>query len=476
MKVNFNLELFTGARKKAATALSSVWGSGSTWINLVRESYAGAWQQGITLDSQESIVANGAVFSCVTGIASDIAKLRVRITKRGARGVQTEVPDHWATKLLRRPNRYQNRIQFVTQWVVSKLLHGNTYTLPTPGTATQPVGSMYVLDPTRVKVLVAADGSVYYQLRADNLTGLTKDAPTVPAALIMHDVMCPLWHPLVGVSPLYASAVSATMGNKIQRNSMNFFGNASRPSGMLSAPGEIHDETAARLKAAWEENFSGQNIGRLAVLGDNLKYEPMTIPAGDAQLIEQLKWTVEDIARCYHYPLYKLGGQQPAKDSVGAANQIYYDDCLQILIESLELCLNEGLKLDDGLSVAFDLNDLLRMDSAARYTRHSDAIKGGWLAPNEARVAENYDPVDGGDSPMMQQQNWTLAQLAERKAPADAASVAPPPVVAPPEEEEDEDDEDEEAVKEIFVAAFGQRLQRHLGETPVIEGEARRVD
>jgi phage portal protein BeeE len=47
-------------------------------------------------------------------------------------------------------------------------------------------------------------------------------------------------------------------------------------------------------------------LGRLWVSGDGLKYEPMTIPAQEAQLIEQLKWTVEDVARCFHVPLYKI--------------------------------------------------------------------------------------------------------------------------------------------------------------------------
>lgn len=445
MKLALNFE-FGGAKKKAAQALSTVWTSGSTWFNIIRESYAGAWQQNVTVGNQQSIISNGAAFSCVTGIASDIAKLRPRLMRRGANGVLKEVTDHWALAVLQRPNRYQNRIKFIEQWLVSKLLHGNTYVLPQRA-AENRTEAMYILDPKKVKVLVSPDGSVFYQLGIDNLAGLTNEKPTVPAKDVVHDMMVSLWHPLVGVTPIFACAVSATMGIKIQQNSLNFFGNASRPSGMLSAPGEIEDATAARLKAAWEENFSGSNIGRLAVLGDGLKYEPMTIPASDSQLIEQLKWTVEDVARCFHYPLYKLGGAQPSYNNVGALNQSYYDDCLQILIESLELCLNEGLRLEPELTVEFDLDGLLRMDSAARYERHNKAIAGGWLAPNEARLLENYEPATGGDSPMMQQQNWSLAQLASRKAPTDASSVAPPPAAAPPAGDDEEDEEE----KRIFL-------------------------
>lgn len=55
-------------------------------------------------------------------------------------------------------------------------------------------------------------------------------------------------------------------------------------------------------------------------------------------------------------------------------------------------------------------------------------MRSGWLAPNEVRAKENLPPVEGGDSPMIQQQNFSLAALARRdNAPAPAALPAPTP-------------------------------------------------
>ena len=102
----------------------------------------------------------------------------------------------------------------------------------------------------------------------------------------------------------------------------------------------------------------------------------MTIPAGEAQLIEQLKWTVEDVARCFHVPLFKLGGPEPVRVSVESLNQTYYSDCLQTIIESLEACLDEGLALPGGYYTEFDLDGLMRMDTATRYDTKSKAITG----------------------------------------------------------------------------------------------------
>ena len=416
-------------RAKAQT-LSAINSTGG-WFGMIRESFAGAWQRNIEVDAPREVLAFSAVFACVTIIAADIGKLRIKLVDEDDKGIATEVKTASPfLPVLAKPNRYQTRIKFMEQWVVSKLLYGNTFALKQRD-ARGIVNTLYILDAQRVTPLVADDGSVYYRLAADHLSQLD-EAITVPASEIIHDRMVCLWHPLVGVSPIYACGMSATMGNRIQGNSTKFFDNMSRPSGALSAPGTISDETAGRIKKAWEENYGGPNFGRLAVLGDGLKYEAMTIPAGEAQLIEQLKWTVEDVARCFHVPLFKLGGPEPVRVSVESLNQTYYSDCLQTLIESVEACLDEGLALPGGYHTEFDLEGLMRMDTATRYDTKSKAIRAAGCRRTKRAPAENMQPVAGGESPYLQQQNYSLAALAKRDAKADPfAGAAPKPELTP---------------------------------------------
>jgi HK97 family phage portal protein len=425
--------------RKAAvefTTFPSMVLSNVTWPQRGFESFTGAWQRNMGApDPQTSILAFSAVFSCVTGIAGDVAKMRIKLTQ-DVNGICEEITEKqpWLS-VLRKPNRYQNRIQFVSDWIVSKLLFGNAYILKERD-GRGVVNALYVLNPLLVTPLVAEDGSVYYRLGRDFLAGVTEDNlgednPTVPASEIIHDRMCCLWHPLVGVSPIYACGVTATMGNRIQANSTNAFSNGSRPGGVLEAPGKISDETAARLKKAFEENFSGVNVGRLAVLGDGLKFTPMTMSAESSQLIEQLKWTVDDVARCFHYPPWKLGGAMPVRTGPNELATMYYTDCLQTLIESLELCLDEGLALPLGMGTELDLDNLMRMDTAALFTTNSEGVGGGWMAPDEARYRANLPPVPGGSSPMIQQQNYSLAALAKRDAQADPFASRNPAAPAP---------------------------------------------
>lgn len=407
------------AREKAAVEpmtlanSNGAFGSGG-WFGVIRESFSGAWQSHLEVDSPKDILAFSAVYSCVSLIAGDIAKLQPRLMVRAYNG------NTWSDNTaglpiaapLRKPNHFQTRAQFITDWITSKLLHGNTFVLKERDSR-RAVVALYVLNADRVKTLVAVSGDVYYELGTDHLSGLQKTI-TVPASEVIHDRGTTPWHPLVGVSPITACGMSATVGNRIQNNAGRFFENMSRPSGMLTAPATISDEVAARLKAEFETAFSGRGLGRLFVGGDGLAYHPMTINAIDAQLIEQLRWTTEDVARCFHVPIFKLGGPAPAGLSVEAQQQLYLADALQGMIESLEQCLDAGLELPAYQRTELDLDGLLRMDTAAQFEALGKAVGGGWMSPNEARERVNLAPVAGGSTPYLQVQNFSLAALDRR--------------------------------------------------------------
>ena len=401
---------------------SSAMAAKPSWWGMVSEPFSGAWQAGVTVDPIGSLTSFGAVFACAVRIANDIAKLEFEL-KMKAGGICVDAPETSPYRAaLVRPNPLQNRIQFITWWVLCKLLHGNAYQLKARDIRGI-VNRLYPLDPRRVTPLVTPEGDVYYRLASDDMARLPTGL-TVPASEIIHDRGPTLWHPLIGVSPLYAAGASATMGARIQGNSAKFFQNMSRPSGMLTAPETISDETALRLKTEFETNFSGHNIGRLLVAGDGLKYDAMTIPAQTSQLIEQLGWNVADVARCFGMPLYKINaGPEPAAGSVEASEIKYYTGCLQIHIEDIELCLTEGLEVGSGATSGYkvqcDLSGLLRMDSVAQIEMLAAAVRGGLMKPDEGRARLNLAPVAGGDQVYLQQQNFSLAALAKRDAQAD---------------------------------------------------------
>jgi HK97 family phage portal protein len=411
-------------------------GSGG-WIPVVRESFPGAWQQNAEITT-DSVLRYAPVFACVRLIATDIAKMRCRLVEQQTSGIWTEVESAAFSPFLRKPNRYQSRLKFFEQWMISKLFHGNTYVLKQRD-ARGVVTAGHVLEPTRVKVLVASDGSVWYALNVDPLAGLGEGGVTVPASEIMHDLYLPLYHPLIGVTPVTACGLAALTALQIQGNSLAFFAGGSKPGGLIKAPGSMDDETLERVKKKWNAGFTGDNVGKVAVLSDGMTYEPLAINAVEAQLVEQLGMTAAQVCQAFGVPPHKINAG-PAPNLAGSVQALelqYYSQCLQELVENVEETLDLGLGLApdtiDGrrLGTEFDRNDLLQMDTATRVEAATKTTVGGVLSPNEARLRYfDAPPVAGGESPMMQQQQFTLAALAERDQAPKPAAPAPLPDAA----------------------------------------------
>jgi len=450
----------TIGRAKAMPTLQGVDSRGG-WYPVIRESFTGAWQQNEEI-SVTNVMGFSAVYACVTVPAQDIGKLRIKLMQQNESGIWVEAESPSFSPVLRKPNHFQTRIQFIEHWVMSRRMHGNTYVLKHRDKRGV-VEAMYVLDPSRVRPLVAPNGEVFYELKTDHLAGLPKtESVFVPAREIVHDVINALYHPLVGISPISACGRSALQGLRIQENSSAFFLNGSNPGGVLTAPLHISDDTAARVKAYWESEFAGENAGKVAVLGDGLKFEQMSMSAVDAQLIDQLKWTAHDVCVAFHVSPAKIFvDSQPTYNNVEALNQQYYSETLQSQIESIELLLDEGLGLTEGTQkygVELDLDGLLRMDTAARIKAAQEAISAGLTVNEVRRKFHDLGPVTGGDAVYLQQQNFSLEALAKRDASPDPFGTQQPKQIAAPKDEPKPEPEDEKTLMAYAVKSLRESL------------------
>lgn len=427
---------FTVTRQKASgmdlvTHLPNMGGGG--WFPLIRESFTGAWQRSVTVNSQ-SVLAYSTVWACITLIAGDIAKLWIKLVEKDANGICTETESPAFSPVLREPNHFSTRVKFFEHWMLSKLTHGNTYVLLERDNR-DVVVAMYVLDPRRVQVLVSPRGDVFYTVSTDTLAGITDASVTIPARNIIHDICVPMFHPLVGVSPIFACGLAATAGLKIQNNSTLMFANGTQISGVLASPNEITPEVADRLQKNWDMNYTGEgSVGRVAIVGNGFKFHPMTMSAVDAQLVDQLKMSDQMICATFHVPGYMVGiGPAPPYTDIQSINLQYYTQALQNPIENLEVLLVKGLgAAKAGYGIEFDLKALARMDTKTQVENATKGILGGLWKPNEARADFDLKPVEGGDTVYLQHQQYSLAALNRRDQmdpppPTPALTPAHPP-------------------------------------------------
>lgn len=412
------LGLLRGKRRAKANSDVGAAVAPSTWRTVlggrIDEPFAGAWQQNKEITASDGL-KYPVVFACISRISEDVSKVPLRIERRDSHGIYKADRNHALTKLLRQPNDYQDRQQFLASWEASVQSRGNAYILKGRGPGGQ-VNSLHVLHPDLTQPLVTPKGAVFYQLNQDNLAGI-EQGEIVPADEIIHDRINCFFHPLVGLSPLYAAAMNIWLGVATHDQQQQLFTNGATPGGILIFPGALDEESAAKIRDSWNKRYSGDGKGGTAVMGDGVKYEKLSsIAAQDGQLIEQLRFGAVLICSVFKVPPYKVYIEPvPSINDIEGFNQLYFSDCLQSRMVAIQSILEKAFGLEGSdLSFRFDLDALILMDSKTRTTVAVDMRKGGVAKIDEARKRLNLPPLEGGDDIYMQQQDHSLSAIAER--------------------------------------------------------------
>jgi HK97 family phage portal protein len=419
---------------------------------IISEPFTGAWQRNMS-EKQGTILCYPTLYACLNRIASDIGKLPYRLMEEGADGIwRLDKANTAFWPVLRKPNHYQTAQQFRESWLLSKLTQGNMYALKERD-ARNVVVKLHVLDPCAVMPMVSDSGDVYYQINyttAANLLPSSYPATQliVPASEIIHDRMNCFHHPLIGVPPLCAAHWPAVKNLKILKDATTFFANGAQPGGILTAPAGMSDDDALRVKAYWDENFTGENRGKVGVVGADMKFTPFAFNAADSQLVDQMRYSDQQVCQPFGIHPFIVGiGTIPAGLKTDDITNTYYQFALQSHIEAMENLLDDGLKIDRPLGVELDLNPLLRMDFARRAEVMGKLVKDGIATPNEGRWEFGYAPLKGGDTVYMQQQDMPLDQVRKNKVPQ-----ATPPASADESLSDDEMDSEMEEDPEVDEA------------------------
>lgn len=386
------------------------------WNVLIHEPFTGAWQHNREL-RKGTLLTYPTLYACINRIVSDVGKLPFRVLSPDKSGVDVE-REGWALELLRHPNHYQTESQFREYWILSKLLSGNAYIFIARDERGRPE-SLHVLDSHKVLPMVTDSGRVFYQLNSDKLNGILPseyplDNLTVPATDIIHDRMNCFFHPLLGVPPIAAAHVPSLKNMRILRSADHFFDSSMQnAAGILTAPAGITEKEADALVSYWQNNFGNSRVG---VLGSDVKFTSMAVKSSDSQLVEQLKYSDEQICQPFGIPPFKIGlGSIPSGMDVASLNLLYFCDAIQAHVTAMEDLLTTALKLAGG-KVEIDISALLRMDEVHRSEVETRLVGGMVKTPNESRAFFNLPPVEGGDTLWGQHQDYPLGMLADRRS------------------------------------------------------------
>lgn len=389
----------------------------------------------------ETATRVAAVYACVRVISEGLAQLPLDVYSRNAdnsRKLENGLPIY---RLLHDgPNSWQTSFEFREQMMLHLLLRGNAVARIK---AYRGRLELLPIHPARITYEVTDAGKLVYLVR-DERTGKTE---RLLQGEVLH-VRGPSSDGVIGTTPItsIASVIGASMA--ADTHSAATWKNGARPGMVLQTDQNLPPNAANRMREDWERLYGGaSNSGKTAVLESGLKVHEIGLNHTDMQFIEQQKMNATQIASVFRVPQHMIGILDHATFSNIEHQQLeFVKFTLVPWMERWEQAIQRDLIDDDQYYAEFNVEGLLRGDTASRATFYREMFNIGVLSVNEIRRFENFNPVDGGDSHFV---NTALTTL-ERAEAGPVEPVVVDELVAEEPTEDDSTEEQQEAARSVW--------------------------
>jgi HK97 family phage portal protein len=350
--------------------------------------------------TDERALAISAVYACARIISQTIGSLPLGFYERTKDGRQELDPDHTVVQLLKRkPNSTMTAVEFRQAMTLQRVLWGNAYALMGfSGTSNnRRVSSLIPLRPGFVTVHRMRTGDLQYHYS-------TERGINIYAATEIFHLKGMSTDGVIGLSPLAMARHTLGLSVAAERFSAGAFRNGGRPIGTLNFSQFLNPDQREQARKVYSGITAGaENNANAWVLEGGSKYEAVSIPPDDLQMLDSRKFQLAEICRFFGVPSHLVNDSEKASawgSGLEQLNLSFLQYCLSpYLVEWETVAADSLLTAPDKRKVIVEHNveGLLRADSEGRADYYSKMAQNGLMTRNEIRRKENLPPVAGGD-------------------------------------------------------------------------------
>lgn len=338
------------------------------------------------------------VYRCVRFIAESIASLPLEVWQTVAGGREKAIGDDVHYLLSTEPNPEMSAFTFKETWVGSCSLTGNGYAQIERNGIGKPV-AFWPLHPHKTK-LVRRNNLLMYETSDGMPLGETR---LIQPEDMLHMPLFSL-DGLVGLSPVGLLRQSLGLTKAAEKFGARFFGNGSRPGGVVFNKGPKPDlKIRQEISDSWNQQHGGSNQGKTAFLfGGDWDYKQIGLSPEDSQFLATRVFQRADIAAMWGLPPHYVG--DTGRMSGNNAEQ----EGLRVVTDTFRPYLSRGEnELDRKLMprigrnankffVKFDVSERLRGDFKTQQEGFAAGVDRGWFSPNDVRrkLGENPGPKE----------------------------------------------------------------------------------
>lgn len=340
--------------------------------------------------SVEAALRNPAMFRAVSLISYAIGMLPFQLIDSETKEQAT---DHPLYRLLHRePNNFQTAFDFRTLMQLRALVKGDAYAVIVRGfqvrTGRNEIIRLIPLDTDQVTASQGADWSVTYKYQPS-----TGAARIFRSDEIFHLRGLSL-NGINGLSLVKQAREALGLALAAELGAGKLFKNGSFLDGYLKTPNGLSDQAFARLKADWNDRYSGlANAGKTPILEEGTEYAAVGQTARDAQLMELRRMQVEEVGRFTGVPRPLLMVDETSWGSgIGALGQFFVQYALNPWFTAWEQGIERSCLASDEkgrLSAKYNAAALMNGSTKDQAEFFAKALgaggQPGWMSPNQIR-------------------------------------------------------------------------------------------
>jgi HK97 family phage portal protein len=373
-------------------------------IRLTDGAFWGAFLGGSNEWPEEANAASAlklsAWFAGVRLTAATIGSLPGSMYETNAAGEKVAIKDHDLHTLLHEsPNADQTALEFWEGQGAGLAIIGNCYAEKVFNAA----GGLSALNTLRFDLTWPQrdrDGNLQYVF-----TDRGKQE-TLPEEKVFHTRGFGFGGDL-GLSPVAAAAAALGGALATEKASSLMFRKGMRAAGFLQSPVVLDEKQRGQLQKNVIDPITGPGgEGAVGVLEAGFKFQPVNIPPKDAEMIMSRRFNVEDVCRWLGVPPILVGHSAEGQTMWGTGVEQILLAWLTLGLRAYLVRMEQSVKKRvispadraKGRFWEFNVEGLLRGDSASRAEFYSKLLNAGAIAPDLISDKENLprDPSGAG--------------------------------------------------------------------------------
>ena len=361
-----------------------------------------------TVVNQDTMLTLSAVYAAARAISEDVAAMPLKVFRRldgGGKEVADADPTWHSPQLVRSVNLHtlvhrhssadMTNLAYRSLLIWWATLYGNGYAQINRDAAGNPT-AFTPIHPHLVTVKHDKVVGVWYDIREDRVGGVRRE-------LFPEDVLHikgPSDNGIVGDMIDKRAAESFGVYLAAEKHTGAFFGRGATLAGLISFDQQFKTKESRQVyRDEFNRHYSGSaNAGKWMIADNGAKLTPFSVDPEKSQLLDTLKFRIEDVARWFRVPPVIIGHNTSTPyANIQPLGQFYYNFGLKPWAIRVEQEYDRKLVRDDAFFIEHVVDSLMWADPKTRTEVHAMRIRSGMETPNEARSVENLNPYEGGD-------------------------------------------------------------------------------